>query len=133
MIMLVLLILLATSLANSCGNLDSGVIYGSDDDGGIFNTTIFDSTTDLLQMMCAIWKNPVVTDVNVQFVNNESIVARKLGDSCNGLKRAAVYGTNVNGFIIVVHVTSDLNEVVPLVCETWIVPYVVLVSVDFES
>ena len=133
MIMFVLLFLLAISLANSCRNLDSGVIYGSDNDGGTFNTTIFDSTTDLLPLMCAIWKNPVVTDVNVQFVKNETVIRKLNGNECSGLKSAAVYGTNVNGFIIVVHVTSDLNEVVPLVCETWKTPYVVLVSVDFED
>lgn len=129
--MFILLILFTTSLANGCGNFTSGVVYGSDDDGNVYNTTIFESTADLLSMMCAIWKNPAVTDVNVQFTKNQTLV-KKLGDSCNGLKRATVYGTNVNGFIIVVHVTSDLNDVVPLVCETWMMPYVVLVSVDFE-
>jgi len=129
-----LFILFQISYSNSCENLEGGVTYGSDDSGNVYNTTIFNSTNELLPILCDIWGNPNVYDVNVQFYKPTKSISRikPVNNSCDGLKRSAVYGTNSEGFIIVVHVSDDLNEIVPLVCYTWTTPYVVLVSVVFE-
>lgn len=130
-------ILITAVVANSCSNLAGGITYGTNNSDGFYNTTQFNSTDELLPVMCQIyWANYPNVWLDVIFYRPDTPKFTSINDtnSCQGITGGMIAGIDQSGMLVNFFTANSFDQILELICESWVSdPTVAIVGVYLES